>query len=158
MSRSSRANPSDLQRRLPLAIGLLVALVSAPQVWATEITAAPTSEEAAHHCKCGTKCRGKSCCCAPRKRAATAAAPAPERSVGRDQAESNPCSVSGAPCSVPGLPTSAPSGPESKNAAIASLMCLTRLKVGVLLTESTDTGSPLRRASRLDRPPDHNRG
>ena len=72
-------------------------------------------DEHSHHCKCGTKCRGSSCCCGP---VGTTVRNSASDSVSEgSDADAGPC-LNSAPCGDSGLP-SAPS--FNQHAKIATL-------------------------------------
>jgi hypothetical protein len=144
--------------RIPLG-GRLLLTVVVVFAFSGEIHAATLSNtdsfDAAEHvkaCKCGSKCRGASCCCGSRK---SKPAPNPKAEVAPKSPldfDQNPC-LNSSPCRDPILPTSAPVGSSSKIAALGSLEPPpARVGRRMLAIPSSPLSSD-RRASRLDRPP-----
>ena len=111
------------------------------------------AEEHARHCNCGPKCRQASCCCGRRGTRVRPPTPPPvPESIGADL---SPC-MGSAPCEESGLPTAPSSvGPLGKLAALATGGHLLSANAVSLLPVSPLCLLPARRASRLDRPPEH---
>ncbi len=153
---ANRILQCDRRLRWPMAIVLFGALISVQRSAASEIDSAEVGQNTAHHCKCGTRCRGASCCCGPRKRPAATEAPVQKAAGSRSDglATSSPCSVGSAPCGDSGLPSSTVSGPETKNASITTSVDLVLPAAGILRASDYRMTAPPRRPSRLDRPPD----
>ncbi len=150
---ASRAIEIDEPCRWRLAALLLVALFSAPEVSAASVSRAQDIEAAPHKCKCGMNCRDESCCCSPGERQTERPVPAPVSE--RDLAHSSPCAMNPAPCGHSGVPSVPSGGPVTKMAAL-ELLALPRFDTaGSLLALTAQRLMPLRRVSRLDRPPEH---
>ncbi len=152
MKLANLAAAFDMRPRLLLLAVLFVALSAAQEVSADSLISARGRNEATHHCKCGTRCRGESCCCEPQE--ARTRRPAAVSTPNADHTDSTQCQMSSAPCGDPGLPD-APSGdPVGNGAALAISERLRLDTIGRLLPISTSCLSPSRRASRLERPPE----
>jgi hypothetical protein len=151
--------------RLILVSAILAVLIraqgvsAAPVVRAQPVSAAPVVSSSrfsadSHQCKCGMTCRGNSCCCGPRHGQEVEPSSAPTPGAVRVLASS--CLIKSVPCGNPGLPNSRPDRSDPQNDAIAAAGRLRFDTVGLLLVRrSTSCQRPARRASRLDRPPDH---
>ena len=149
---TSRAIQIDEPCRLLLVTVLLVALISAQEVSAASVSAAPGINAAHHHCQCETRCRGESCCC--KSDQSPIRPPAPEPAPKQGRTDASPCQMTSAPCGNSGLP-SAPSGRSvGKSAALAISEHPQLDPVGMMLPFSTPCLFPSQRASRLDRPPE----
>jgi hypothetical protein len=138
--------------RVLLAALMLFALISAQDVSAASASAAQGIDVEQYHCKCGTHCRGESCCCGPHK--PQTRLPAPDPPPKPDRADDSPCVMNSAPCGDSALPGVPAGGPVGKSAAQAMSGRPQLGTVGFLLLFSTPGLFPSRRASRLDRPPE----
>lgn len=108
-------------------------------------------EEHAHHCKCGPRCRGASCCCGPRESKVKETSPPPAAEPVR--ADGGPC-LNSTPCSDPVLPSAPSAGPIGKVATLAMCGYLVPVAAWRFLPPSPRRFLPARRASRLDDPPE----
>jgi hypothetical protein len=138
-------------RLLPVVVLVLVcALVGETHGSNVSGSALFDAESHAKDCKCGSKCRGASCCCgSPRT------TPKPSLKVAiPNQADlaKNPC-LNSAPCGDPIAPRSAPLGSYFKVAALVSIEGSPPRDGGQPLVVPTSSLSTDRRANRLDRPP-----
>ena len=119
--RETRQSCHSDRRVLPRALGGRAARLAAarpkPVSAAAVIRGARHEVAAQHHCKCGTRCHGESCCCGSHQSPGPATG-SPSRPEGSRPMPS-PCQMTSAPCGDSGLPT-APSGrPVNKIAALA---------------------------------------
>jgi hypothetical protein len=135
-----------------LAALMLIALISAQDVSAASVSAAQGIDAEHYHCTCGTRCRGESCCCGPRKPQTRLSALEPPAKP--DRADDSPCVMNSAPCGDSALPGTCSDGPVGKSAALVMSGQPQLGTVGFLVRSSTPRLFPSRRASRLDRPPD----
>jgi hypothetical protein len=110
-------------------------------------------DDHAHYCKCGSNCRGASCCCAHRETKAKVRAPVRSPAGESTRVDASPC-VSSAPCGDSGLPGAPASGAFSKTSACTTRGFSLPVLVGQLLPPSPRCVLPTRRASRLDKPPE----
>ena len=138
---------------LLLAAVLLYVLLPGGSVSASSVLRSHgfDSEAHSHHCKCGPKCRGSSCCCGPTETTARPSAPEPIPQ-GRE-ADTGPC-LNSAPCGDSGLPSSPSVGPLGK---VATLSMIGRVRPGTpgrLFPSSSRCIRPSRLASRIDEPPE----
>jgi hypothetical protein len=110
------------------------------------------AEEHGRDCKCATRCQGASCCCGPRagQTKLSYREPNPEP----DGIGGSPCMMKPTPCGDSGLPSTPTEGPVNRNAALDALECRRLDTVGTLLPFSNCSLVPVRRVSRLDRPPE----
>lgn len=153
-----RAIKIDARSRLLMASAMVIALVAARPASAASLSTAQATGVTSHVCKCGTKCRGDSCCCGPRKAQNTLSAPEPVPDLDADadaDADDNPCFVNPAPCGEPGLPGASYEGPVGKCAALACVIESRCETAGALLPFATQDLLPTPLPSRLDRPPEH---
>ncbi len=133
-------------RILP-AVALIVACAWVGPANASSVTSSLDDEAHAKACKCGTKCRGASCCCgSPKTRPKAPARPLADPG-------SNPCQFSQAPCSDPIAPVAAPVGSVGKVATLGSPGGFTLGDEGQPLVVPAFVFSTDRRQTRLDRPP-----
>ena len=147
--------PRELCRWFILAVVLLFGLCQSGATSASSVSSSAgfDAEEHAQHCKCGPKCRQASCCCGPRNTKVRPSNPQPVPEPIR--ADSSLC-LSSAPCGESGLPPAPSSvGPLGKVAALALRGHLLSADSGSLLPVSPRCLLPARRASRLDKPPEH---
>ena len=100
--------------RLVLAVVVLVVLAPTQQVSAVEVSSSHGINAAPHHCKCGMRCHGVSCCCGPREARTPPPAHEPPSDSGR--ADAGPC-LNSSPCGDSGLPSAPSGGPVNKGAA-----------------------------------------
>jgi hypothetical protein len=108
-------------------------------------------DDHAHLCKCGMRCQGGSCCCRPSE--SKAAKSSRTKAVGTGRADDGPC-LNSAPCSEPMLPSVSSFGHISKAASNAMCLHLSPIAVGRLFAPNSRCVLPVRRASRLDDPPE----
>ncbi len=133
-----------------LAAVLIVALGTQQNATAASISRAKSSASAEQHCKCGTKCHGRSCCCAGGDKEARSEPPEPSSQSGR--ADASPC-VDSAPCGDSAMPNGAPSSPVKASVALAMHVHPTNNNDGRVVRFSHFCILPTERASRLERPP-----
>jgi hypothetical protein len=107
--------------------------------------------EHSHHCKCGTRCRGASCCCGPRR--AEVRKPRPSPATVPAWSDANPC-LKAAPCGDSGLPSAPSTNHVCKADALAIAGRARRNAEGRLMASSPCCALPPERASRLDDPPE----
>ena len=143
-------------RRLLLSVAVIVA-VGHEGVAASTVSSAAGSmaEEQEHHCQCGPRCRGKSCCCLPRvAKSKSKAKPSvtPKPAV-RDQPYSGPC-MDTAPCGDPAYPSTLVSGPSGKAATLSALGCINVDRTGLPLLLTDHRVLPDGCPSRIDEPPE----
>ena len=113
---------------------------------------AVAGETHGHNCKCASRCQGASCCCGPREGQTRLLHLEPNPEPGRPGA--GECMTKSAPCDNSGLPSTPSEGPVNRNAALAVLEHRRHDALGTLLPFSSRNRLPVRRASRLDRPPE----
>ena len=143
---------SPARRVLPALVLVLATGFSSAQASAVAPAHAFGSKEHAHNCKCATRCQGPSCCCGPRE--AQTAQSYRESDPGAARIGASPCTMTSAPCGNSGLPGTPSEGPVTRIAALAVLEYRRLDAVGTLLPFCTWGLTPVRRASRLDRPPE----
>jgi hypothetical protein len=109
-------------------------------------------EQHAQDCKCATRCHGALCCCGPREVQTRVSHREPNPTP--DRTEAGPCMMKSAPCGNSGLPSTPNQGPVTRNVALAVLEHRRLDAVGTLLSFYACRLLPVRRTSRLDRPPE----
>ena len=138
---------------LPLAAGLVIALFVCRAGSAASVQSVRGMNSGQHHCKCGTKCRGESCCCGPRS--AETQPRVSWSTPGSDRADGNRCQMNSAPCGDSGLPGSPVEGPFSKSAALVALGRVQPDPSCVLMHSLACRLVLTRCANRIERPPKH---
>ena len=137
---------------LPVVVAL-VGLGRGKEALSSTLAAASAIEadEHAQYCKCGDKCRVKSCCCGRRSTAGTT----PER-VSADlpgqQPDRSPCLDSG-PCGDPAGPSDTPRVPSSRLALVVKAQGLTLAGIRESVISAPAAGKPIHQPVPLERPP-----
>ncbi len=138
-----------------LLLGLVLMLVSGGEGACAESVSSASwdAESHAHVCKCGSRCRGASCCCgrhSTSRQRSTESVTVSSPDV-RELA-SGPC-LGEAPCGDPGLPGSTASVATGRTAALSLSAAYRPSTATVLLAPPTSCRRHPRSSSRIDRPP-----
>jgi hypothetical protein len=150
--------PSFPTRLLPAFAGLLV-LVTAGPLSAASVSAGggTPARGSAHHCKCGTKCRGASCCCDSHGDAAHPAEDlSPQAEIPSEPASSaplGPC-LNALPCGDPGVPLASPVESVVKTAALGRAVAFDSTDAGAALPCESAPSRPRQFGERIDEPPE----
>lgn len=145
-----RKRGTDWYGRWHLPVAMLLVLCWGAGASAASVSASRGEPPRPHHCKCGTGCRGATCCCDSHGEAPH---PAEGRPSSRPTATGDSPCVKSAPCGQPGIPS--PSvDPTWKPAGITSRSGFWPDLGRGLLPPLSRPVFPIRRPSRLDRPPE----
>ncbi len=137
-----------------LALGMSACLADAKTAGAAPATPEiRAGDEHGHSCKCGPRCRGASCCCAPRRpsRPSPPSPPGPT-AVPEAPADAGPC-FAAAPCGDPAAPENPAASPSVKVAALTLPAALPTREAGRRLGRGEAPPLPSRMVFRPERPP-----